>query len=192
MVRAWVILAVCAGGCVSMAPSCKLQQRQFNLIREMIDTQRIERPPATPAEAERLSTIYNVAAQGSDLARVNLKRTGQPQDAVPSPDNLGAVKDFTERYEAAVDAENVLRERLRNFAARRFGLGDVADGAPAGGALLLALLAWWKKRKSDLIVRQYDDAIQARPKQERRKILLSRAAREAHEKIDNARKEQAT
>lgn len=184
--RCALVLCLClSAGCVSMSEACKLQQRQGELLQRLAEEQQAARPAATPAEAERISLIRNVAMQVSELSRVNLKKVGPSKEAVPDPSDLAAVKDFTERYETAIDEENLLKGVIKNFAAKRFGWGD-APGAGGFGAVVLAALAMWKKkRKSDLIARQTFQACEKLPKDVRQTIALPKEARQAHADLND-------
>lgn len=186
-----VLLGCLLGGCVSMSPGIKLNQRQFEQIKTDIEQLRRASPPKTEAAATQMSRIYNVAVQGSKLSEVHLKKVGPPTDAVPSPSDLGAVEDFTERYAYAVERESMLKGVLKNYIAKRFGMGDATTGGTIGAFALAAFLSWMKKRKAELVAKQYDDGIQAQDPKDRRKIKLGPEAQAAHEQMDADRKARA-
>ncbi|MHA1574200.1 MAG: hypothetical protein ACTSX8_09410 [Alphaproteobacteria bacterium] len=186
------LIALClACGCVSMSAPVKLNQKQFQLIQKKVEDIKRASPPSTPAEAERLASIYNVAAQGIELTRVHLKKVGPAKTAVPDPADFDAVKDFTDRYEHDVERENRIRSIAKNYLASRFGWGDGAQAGGIGAIALTAFGMWMKKRKSDLVARQTFTACEKLPDDVRRTIVLPKEAREAHANLNDEWKAKA-
>ena len=177
--QAIIILGCLLGGCVSMSEPIKVNQKQFRLIKKVVDDIKRATPPKTPAEAERLATIYNVATQGIELTEVHLKLVGPPTTAVPDPSDFDAVKDFTDLYEHDVEKENQRRAIIKGFLAKRFGLGDAVQGGGLGALALTAFSMWMKKRRSDLVARQTFVACEKLPKDVRQTIQLPKESREA-------------
>jgi len=185
-----IVLGLCVG-CASMSVPCAVQGEQFEVIVERVEAQVRARPPATPVEAERLSEVITIANQGAELARVNLKRVGAPKGPIPPPTDFRAVRRMTEVYEEEVDLFNTAKAGIRNLIPSRWNLQDAATGGGALGLVTMLVRMWRKKRKADLVNKQYDDGIQAQDPKERRKIKLGPEAQAAHERIDAERKARA-